>query len=81
MKTQHGGVNNQPMERVRFQCDHCPKSFEVKSSLLAHSAQAHSTPNQFQCDYCEQQFTKKHALAKHRLVHLGLSIPHPGWLA
>eukprot|EP00042_Codosiga_hollandica_P026744 m.128391 g.128391 ORF g.128391 m.128391 type:complete len:215 (+) comp52293_c0_seq1:165-809(+) len=69
MKTQHGGVNNTPIERVRFQCEHCPKSFEAKSSLTSHM-QVHNPPTPLVCDFCGETFNRKNALAKHRVIHI-----------
>lgn len=43
---------------IRYQCEHCSRSYTIKENLQVHMKKHHlGKPNKYQCSYCDKTYT------------------------
>ena len=55
-------TDNQPSKK-RYQCDTCPKQFDIYSTYYSHKTS--HTPKKIQCKSCQKPFKNMSCLYKH----------------
>lgn len=56
------------MNKRRFACDQCPRTYKLRTSLLHHKL-THNDKS-IECDECDKKFWTKFRLDKHKQIHL-----------
>lgn len=51
-----------------FQCSHCSKRYNHKSSLRRHEI-THCGENTFQCTHCDKSYKHRSSLIRHQITH------------
>ena len=66
----HLAIHTDNMNRRRFTCDTCKKSFTSKTDLNRHT-QSHTGAKPYKCTKCQKRFTQAAHLKRHQTVHSG----------
>ena len=69
-KNDKGSIQLIPEENNLHQCNHCSKTFKIKSFLDKHQL-THSWEKQYQCTNCNKVFAEKTHLVYHLRTHTG----------
>ena len=60
------------MDRQRYWCLQCEKSYSQRSKLIFHAKLVHDTTKDTQCTYCDNTFFTKEGKKRHEsVVHMG----------
>ena len=82
LMTLHKSVHEK--EAQFFSCEHCPKQFKNKNSLLDH-IRHYKSPKTFKCDLCDQEISnsltnlQRHKDTVHSKVEVNCSICKKGF--
>ena len=52
-----------------FKCSHCPKAFNLKSSLVKHERTHGGGDDKYKCHICDKNLSTSSALKRHMRIH------------